>query len=61
MYTGGILIYLGLGLWFKSILGLVLTMVLIVPLLVYSATLEEKLLIRAYGERYIEYKKRTIF
>ncbi|MFQ6089566.1 MAG: methyltransferase family protein, partial [Candidatus Methanofastidiosia archaeon] len=61
MYSGGILLYLGLGLFFKSIIGIVLTIILLAPLLIYSAIIEERLLIKKYGKSYIEYKKKTIF
>jgi protein-S-isoprenylcysteine O-methyltransferase Ste14 len=60
MYFGGTLIYLGLGLLFESVYGLILSLTLIVPLLVYSAMQEEKLLLEEFGEVYIEYKKKTI-
>jgi len=57
MYTGGVLIYLGLALFFKSIVGLTLTIAILVPLLVYSATIEEKLLREKYKKDFDQYKK----
>ena len=61
MYYGGIIIYLGLGLFFKSIIGLILTIVLVTPFAIYSNIKEEKALIVKYKEKYIAYKKKTLF
>ena len=59
MYYGGILIYLGIGIFLKSVIGLVLTIILIAPLLIYSPREEEKLLMEKYKEKYSAYKKKT--
>tara|TARA_Y100000310_G_C20618082_1_gene781753 strand:- start:69 stop:506 length:438 start_codon:yes stop_codon:yes gene_type:complete len=60
LYLGGFLTYLGLGLYFRSIIGLALILVVVLPLFIYSAVKEENLLIGKYGEKYQRYKKKTI-
>ncbi|WP_455369910.1 methyltransferase family protein [[Eubacterium] cellulosolvens] len=61
LYLGTILFFLGVGLYSKSIVGLTLTMILIIPLVAYLANLEEKALIEKFGSEYLDYKKKTIF
>jgi protein-S-isoprenylcysteine O-methyltransferase Ste14 len=61
LYSGTVLIYLGIGLFLKSIIGLISTIILLVPLVVYLSIEEEKILLKKYGKKYLEYKKKTIF
>jgi len=61
MYSGGLLFFIGIGMLFQSIVGLILTGILVFPLLVYSAIEEEKQMVKKFGEKYIEYKKKTAF
>lgn len=61
MYTGGVLFFAGFGLLFQSIVGLVLTGLLIVPLLVVSAIEEEEKMLANFGEQYTDYKQHTLF
>ncbi len=60
MYTGGLLLYVGVGILFQSIIGLVLTGLLVLPLLVYSAIEEERQMLEKFGEKYTDYRKNTI-
>jgi protein-S-isoprenylcysteine O-methyltransferase Ste14 len=60
MYTGGVLLYVGVGILFQSIVGLVLTGLLVLPLLVYSAIEEENQMLEKFGDEYIDYRKNTI-
>lgn len=61
LYLGTILFFLGFGVYSKSIVGIVLTIILIVPLVTYLAMLEERELIKKFGTEYLDYKKKTIF
>lgn len=61
MYTGGFLLFLGFGFLFQSIIGLALTVLLILPLLVYSAVEEERQMLEKFGEEYVGYRKHTAF
>lgn len=57
-YTGSILLYLGLTLLLNSILGFTV-MILSVMLVLIRIPFEEKMLINAFGQQYIDYMKRT--
>lgn len=61
MYVGGLLLYIGLGLVFQSIIGLALTMLLVLPLLVFSAVEEERRMVKNFGEKYLDYRAKTAF
>lgn len=61
MYTGGVLFFIGCGFLFQSIVGLILTGLLVIPLLMFSAIEEERQMLGTFGEKYIDYKKKTIF
>lgn len=61
LYTGGFLLFVGIGAVFQSIIGLALTGLLVLPLLVYSAVEEEKRMLEKFGEEYVDYKKNTAF
>jgi len=55
-YLGAILIWLGIPLTLSSAHGLIL-MTLLIPCYIYRIKIEEKLLIRKFGEEYINYMK----
>ncbi|MEE9458540.1 MAG: isoprenylcysteine carboxylmethyltransferase family protein [Candidatus Bathyarchaeia archaeon] len=57
-YTGSILYFLGLTLLLNSILGFIV-MLLLVILILIRIPFEERMLINAFGQHYIEYVKRT--
>lgn len=60
MYYGGILVYVGAALFFKSWLGLGLTLFLVIPILFWFIKKEEGLLYEKFGKEYPLYKKKTI-
>lgn len=60
MYCGGFLIYLGIGFITKSVFGLLLTFLLLLPLLIYSAIEEERQMTTKYGNKYLGYKKNVL-
>lgn len=60
-YVGNMVGFLGLAILLGSIVGLVLTLLVLIPVHIARARSEEKVLIEAFGEDYIEYKKKTIF
>lgn len=60
MYYGGIIIYIGVGLFLKSLVGLALTVAVIVPMLLYFARKENSLLHEKYKEKYSAYKTKTV-
>ena len=55
------ILFIGLSLLFKSLVGLLLTVLLIIPFHLYRKRKEEKLMLEKFGKQYIEYKKRTWF
>ncbi len=57
-YTGAILTLFGWALVFRSVVGLALA-TMMVPLLVSRINAEENLLIRAFGDAYINYRAKT--
>ncbi len=61
MAFGVILAYLGFGLAIRSLGALVLVALFASGILVYIKATEERGLKRRFGERYIEYKRRTPF
>jgi protein-S-isoprenylcysteine O-methyltransferase Ste14 len=61
IYLGIKLIYLGLALFFKSTVTVILFFVLLFPVHMYRVRREEQELIKRFGEEYLEYKKRTLF
>ena len=60
MYFGIILIHIGLPLFFGSIITL-LSAFIWIPLIILWKHWEEKCLERKFGEKYIAYKRRTLF
>lgn len=61
MYTGGFLLFAGIGILLESLVGLALTGLLILPLLVYSAVEEERQMVDKFGEKYLDYRGKTAF
>ena len=58
-YAGFLLMALGISLGYSSIAGLVCTISLLFPGLLYRMKLEERLLIGHFGDRYRDYIKKT--
>jgi protein-S-isoprenylcysteine O-methyltransferase Ste14 len=56
MDYGGILLSIGFALAFLSLYGLILTLGIVTPLHIYSVIIEDKILVREFGERYKKYK-----
>ncbi len=59
MYLFNLLIFLGIGGVFSSILGIISTLVLILPATLLRINKEEYFLIEKLGEKYKKYQKRT--
>jgi len=60
LYTGLQLAFGGLSLWFASLVGFVLSLVLVLPLNIWRARAEERVLMEAFGNEYVQYKSRTL-
>jgi protein-S-isoprenylcysteine O-methyltransferase len=58
-YTGGLITFFGLGLAFANWLSLAFLMILIVIAYLYRMDIEEKTLIAALGDEYLEYSRHT--
>ncbi|MCX6815822.1 MAG: isoprenylcysteine carboxylmethyltransferase family protein [Candidatus Aenigmarchaeota archaeon] len=61
VYTGRILFFIGLALLFKSFIGIILVIALLVPFHIYKARKEEREMLRKFGNKYAKYKKSTLF
>ena len=61
IYLGIKLMFFGIALLSRSIVGLILTGLILIPLHVVRTRKEEAALIRKYGDQYREYRERTIF
>ncbi|MGB5933957.1 MAG: isoprenylcysteine carboxylmethyltransferase family protein [Anaerolineae bacterium] len=61
LYLSFMLIMLGLDLMFGSPVGIVVTLVLALPSIIYRARLEEKALADRFGQEWEAYKERTRF
>jgi protein-S-isoprenylcysteine O-methyltransferase Ste14 len=61
LYLGVKLVFLGFALLFKSIIGIILVFIMLIPLHSYRAKKEEQELVKKFGKRYILYKKKTLF
>lgn len=61
LYLSFMLIMLGLDLMFGSPVGIVVTLVLALPSIIYRARLEEKALADRFGQEWEAYKQRTRF
>lgn len=61
LYLGIKIILIGFTISFKSIIGLISVFVILIPWHIYRARREEQELIKKFGNKYIEYKKKTLF
>jgi len=55
------ILFIGLSLIFTSVIGLLLTFLIIIPFHLYRMKKEERLLAEKFGKRYREYKDKTWF
>lgn len=55
------ILLIGLSLFFTSLIGLILTIVILVPLHRYRIKREEGLLFKRFGKKYLEYRRNTWF
>ena len=60
-YLSFIIMILGFDLMFRSILGVVFTLVLSIPSVVYRARVEDRLLRKRFGDKWEDYAKRVGF
>jgi len=60
-YLSFITLILGFDVMFRSILGVVFTLVLSIPSVVYRARVEDRLLRKRFGEEWEDYAKRVGF
>lgn len=60
IYLGIILTLLGLALALASFPGLIYTIVIIIPLNLYRAQKEEKILLKKFPKKYAKYQKKTL-
>ena len=58
-YTGGLTTFIGLGLALANWLSLLVLMVMMVTVYIYRMNVEEKVLIVALGDEYLEYARQT--
>lgn len=61
LYLGITLTLLGLSLSLGSKEGLLYTIIIIIPINTLRARREEKVLVAKFGQKHLDYKKRTIF
>lgn len=61
IYLGLKILFMGIAMTVRSLLGATLTVILLVPLHRHRALREERALRRKFGERYLEYRKQTLF
>lgn len=61
IYIGLIFICLGFSLFSESVVGLILTLLVLLPILFYTRVIEERNLVKRFGDRYLKYRKSTIF
>jgi protein-S-isoprenylcysteine O-methyltransferase Ste14 len=61
MFTGAILVYIGIVVIFQSIIGFLLVIFILIPFFIYSAIEEEKILSEKFKDKYTAYKKKTFF
>ena len=61
MFIGAILVYIGIVVIFQSIIGFLLVLFILIPFFIYSAIEEEKILSEKFKDKYIAYKKKTLF
>ncbi len=60
MDYGGILLSIGFAIFFMSLYGLIMALVLVTPLHIYSVLVEEGIMIEEYGENYEKYRRRSL-
>ncbi|MFN3850841.1 MAG: methyltransferase family protein [Spirosomataceae bacterium] len=58
-YTGGLVSLLGTSILFESFISFFISLILLLSVYIYRITLEEKELIRYFGEKYVIYQKST--
>ena len=61
LYMGIIFVLFGLSLAVNSLLGLIYTIFLIIPLNIFRAKKEEEILFGNFGQEYLNYKSKTLF
>jgi protein-S-isoprenylcysteine O-methyltransferase Ste14 len=61
LYLGVKIMYIGFGIFFMSTVGLILTIIVLIPFHMYRRRKEEKELTKRYGKKYLDYMKRTWF
>ena len=58
-YTGLFLEIVGVGLFLLNWLTIIIILILLFPSLSYRISIEEKILVEAFGNNYTSYQKRT--
>jgi protein-S-isoprenylcysteine O-methyltransferase Ste14 len=61
IYIGVEILFLGLAVFCSSFIGFVYVLIVLLPFQIARARWEEKLLIKKFGEDYLEYKTKTWF
>ena len=61
MYLGIAFVFLGLSLATNSIPGFFYTILIVILLNIFRAKKEEETLLKKFGQKYKEYKKKVIF
>ncbi len=61
LYLGYLLAAIGLIILVESFYGVIVLLIAIIPLIIYRAKVEEKLLLNKFGEKYLSYKEQTWF
>lgn len=59
LYLSFVLLIMGFDLMFGSLLGILCTLFLVIPSVIYRARLEERALVGRFGEEWEAYKERT--
>ena len=58
-YTGLFLEIVGVGLFLSNWLAIIIILILLFPSLIYRISIEEKVLVKEFGNEYTSYQKRT--
>lgn len=61
IYIGLFFLCLGLNLLTGSVGGLIMTLFVLLPILLFTRVSEEVKLMKRFGERYLRYKRETLF
>lgn len=61
VYMGNLTFLFGFALLYGSIVGLILTVIILIPVHLVRARYEERILIRTFKDDYVRYKAQTIF